>query len=99
MVTIPARRRLQSGSKLSSLLNTTVVQELSTSQRISMARQIIHDLLTALEGLHGRGIAHGDITADSVYVTVTKTEDGQRIYDAKLIDFSSAVQFEAGDRS
>jgi hypothetical protein len=58
--------------------------------------QTMHGLLTALQGLHARGIAHGTVTADSLYVNATKTEDGQRMYDVKLINFASAVQFAAG---
>ena len=58
--------------------------------------QIIHGLLTALQGLHARGIAHGAVAADSLYVNATKTENGQRMYDVKLINFASAVQFAAG---
>ena len=58
--------------------------------------QTMHGLLTALQGLHARGIAHGAVAADSLYVNATKTEDGQRMYDVKLINFASAVQFAAG---
>ena len=58
--------------------------------------QTIHGLLTALQGLHARGIAHGAVTADSLYVNASKTEDGERTYDVKLINFTSAVHFAAG---
>ena len=58
--------------------------------------QTIHGLLTALQGLHARGIAHGAVTADSLYINASKTEDGERTYDVNLINFTSAVHFAAG---
>lgn len=60
--------------------------------------QVMHSLLTALAGLHARGIAHGAVTADSLYVVASKTEEGQRTYDVKLVDFTSAVQFGEGEK-
>jgi serine/threonine protein kinase len=90
--------RLQGGSLLSGLLTSAVVQDFTPAQRFSMVRQTIRGLLTALQGLHARGIAHGAVTADSLYVNASKTEDGERTYTVKLINFTSAVHFAAGER-
>jgi serine/threonine protein kinase len=90
--------RLQGGSKLSSLLASPAAQELTPVQRISMARQVTRDLLTALAGMHERSVAHGALSFDALYVQSSKSEDGARSYAATLTDFTSAVEFQEGKR-
>lgn len=58
--------------------------------------QISRQLLAALAGMHSRGIAHGSLGLQSLYINASKDEQGRRTWTAKLVEFPSAVHFTEG---
>lgn len=89
--------RLQGGSSLDKTLQQDTVEQMKTSERIEMARQVVRQLLEALAGLHERGIAHGGLDTTSLYVVGSKTETG-RTFGATLTDVAVASRFQQGER-
>lgn len=88
------KERLQGACSLQQSIDNAERLDLPASVRQDMAKQVTKQLLTALAGLHSRGVAARHLDSTSAHVLATKSDSGTRTWTTTFTDIDSLQHFE-----